>query len=152
MDLDIVSLFTRPGTYVLGISIFIATFFFRKIVETLVPRLKKQADENAPGVTYLTATARWWNDVFLHLLPVLAGAVSGIMRSEFFFAGIGDKGGRVLFGIVVGWFSSFLYKLLQRVIQQRLGVNISPDADSTRPPPLPTGPRSIDPPTPPGAA
>lgn len=126
-NMDIVDLLTRPGTYVLGVAIFILTFMFRRIVESAQPKWKKQADANDPKSTYLTTWSRWWNEVILYILPVSFGIASGFIKSDFFFAGIGDKGGRLIFGAIVGWFSSFLYKLLRKVARQRLGVDIIPD-------------------------
>jgi hypothetical protein len=126
-DMDIVGLLTRPGTYVLGVAIFIFTFLARRIVESAQPKWKKQADANDPKTTYLTAWSRWWNEVILYVMPVAFGLASGFIKSDFFFAGIGDKGGRLIFGAMVGWFSSFLYKCLRKVVKQRLGVDIVPD-------------------------
>lgn len=125
-DLDIVGLLTRPGTYVLGLFVFILTFFTRKVIEGINPSLKKAADENSPKFTYLTTAARWWNEVVLYALPVVYGMASALLKSDFFFADIGDRGGKIAFGGVVGWFASFLYKLLRKVIKQKLGVDIVP--------------------------
>jgi len=127
-DLDIVGLLTRPGTYVLGVALFAAVFMIRRIAETAFPKLKKQADANAPKTTYLTAFARWWNEVILYFLPVALGLGCGFIKSDFFFAGIGDKGGRLIFGAMVGWFSSFLYKLLRKVVKQKMGIDLVPDS------------------------
>lgn len=136
-DLDIIGLLTRPGTYVLGIFIFILTFFSRKIIESINPSLKKVADVNDPSVTYLTTASRWWNEVVLYVLPVIYGMAAGWLKSDFFFNGIGDKGGKVMFGAVVGWFASFLYKLLRKLVKQKLGLDIIPDpsAGGSEPPP-----------------
>ncbi|MFA5202888.1 MAG: hypothetical protein WC708_00530 [Lentisphaeria bacterium] len=130
-DLDIIGLFTRPGTYILGVGIFIVVFMIRKIVESAWPKLKKQADANDPKLTYLTSMARWWNEVILYLLPVILGSFCGLIKSDFLFAGIGVKGGKIIFGAVVGWFASFLYKLLRRVIKQKTGVDIIPDVSAS---------------------
>lgn len=130
-DLDIVGLFTRPGTYILGVGIFIVVFMLRRIVESAWPKLKKQADANDPKTTYLTTMSRWWNEVILYLLPVILGAFCGLIKSDFLFAGIGDKGGKVIFGAVIGWFASFLYKLLRKVIKQKTGVDIIPDVSAS---------------------
>jgi hypothetical protein len=130
-DLDILDLLTRPGTYVLGAAIFVAIFMLRKIVETAFPRLKKQCDVNEPKRVYLTTFSRWWNEVILYFLPVFLGLASGCIKSEFFFAGIGDKGGRLIFGALVGWFSSFLYKLLRKGIKQKTGIDLVPDVEDS---------------------
>ncbi len=135
-DLDIIGLLTRPGTYVLGVIIFILTFFIRRVVENIWPNLKKNADENSKSPTYLTHMSRWWNLVILAALPVTLGALSSLLKSDFFFDGIGDKGGRVAFGGCVGWFAGFLYQALKRAVKQRFGLDISPAGDSEAPPPM----------------
>lgn len=136
-DLDILGLLTRPGTYVLALGIFIVTFFIRRFIESIWPRLKKQHDENSPKITYLSNTARWWNDVILPVTPVALGAISAIWQSTFFFDGIGDKGGRYAFGGAVGWFAATLYKGLRRAVKQKLGLELTPEpGDSDVPPAL----------------
>jgi hypothetical protein len=129
-DIDLWGLATRPGTYVLGIALFAASFLLRKVVETQWPRLKKQADANAKEATYLTTFARWWNEVLLYIIPVALGGCCGFIKSEFFFAGIGDKGGRLLVGAVIGWCSSFLYKCLRKLAKQKMGLDLAPDLDA----------------------
>ena len=128
-DLDIIALLTRPGTYVLAVIVFVVVFFIRRIVENIWPNLKKQHDENSPKITYLTAPARWWNTVILAALPVAFGALSSFMKSDFFFDGIGDKGGRIAFGGCVGWFAGFLYQALKGLVKQKMGLTINPAAD-----------------------
>lgn len=132
-DLDVFALLTRPGTYMLGVFVYVVVLFIRRVVESINPSLKKQADANSPKITYLNNYARWWNEVVLYALPAFIGGGSAISQSEFFFAGIGDRGGKVVFGVVVGWFSGFLYKLLKKIIQQKAGVDLSP-GDSVSPP------------------
>lgn len=128
-DLDIIALLTRPGTYVLAIIIFVVVFFIRRVVENIWPTLKKQHDENSPKITYLTTAARWWNTVILAALPVAFGALSSLLKSDFFFDGIGDKGGRIAFGGCVGWFAGFLYQTLKGLIKQKFGLTINPADD-----------------------
>jgi hypothetical protein len=132
-DLDIIGLLTRPGTYILATGIYILVFFIRKIVEVKWPSLKKQADANDPKITYLTTMSRWWNEVILGLLPVMFGGLSGLIKSDFLFSSIGDRGGKILFGLGVGWFSGFLYKLLWKLIKQKSGLDITPGTSISPP-------------------
>jgi hypothetical protein len=119
--MDILDLLTRPGTYVLGIAVYVMTFFTRKVVEIVWPSLKKQADANSPEITYLTQASRWWNEVVLYAVPVVYGAISCVSASEFLFQGI-DGGAKFMYGAGVGWFSSFLYKALRKAIANRVSV------------------------------
>lgn len=119
--MDILELLTRPGTYVLGIAVYVLTFFTRKIVEITWPSLKKQADANSPDITYLNQASRWWNEVVLYAVPVVYGAASCASASQFLFEGI-DGGAKFMYGAGVGWFSSFLYKALRKAIASRVNV------------------------------
>ena len=83
-----------------------------------------------PNITYLTAMARWWNTVLLPALPVAFGALSTLLQSNFFFDGIGDKGGRIAFGGCVGWFAGFIYQALKRAFKQKMGIDINPGGDT----------------------
>lgn len=132
-DLDIGDLLTRPGTYILAATIWIATFFVRRIVEGIRPSLKKNTDCNQPGLTYTGQAARWWNEVILYALPVLFGIYAGTLQSEFFFGELKDKSSKIMVGLVIGWFSSFLYKLLKKVLLKKAGIDISP-GESDAPP------------------
>lgn len=123
--MDILDLLTRSGTYVLAVSVFVLTFFTRKVVEMVWPSLKKQADANSLSPSYLTELSRWWNEVILYALPVLFGALSALSTSEFLFEGI-DGGAKLLYGCGVGWFSSFFYKALKKAVANKAGVTELP--------------------------
>jgi hypothetical protein len=131
--MDILDLLTRSGTYVLAVTVVVITFITRRVVETVWPSLKKQADANAPAVTYLTMTSRWWNEVILYVIPVLVGGMASFVQSDFLFAGI-DGGARWMYGAGVGWFSSFLYKGLKKAALGRLNL---PDAAVASRPSIP---------------
>jgi hypothetical protein len=118
--MDILDLLTRSGTYILAVAVFVLTFFTRRCVEGFWPTLKKQADANAPQITYLTIGARWWNEVVLYAVPVAYGALSACSTSSTLYGGL-DGTSKVMFGASVGWFSSFLYKTLKRAIGAKLG-------------------------------
>lgn len=120
-SMDILDLLTRSGTYVLAISVFVLTFFTRKVVELMWPTLKKQADANSPELTYLTGVSRWWNEVVLYAIPVAYGGAACIVQSEFLFGGI-DGGAQFMYGAGVGWFSSFLYKALKKAIKNKVNI------------------------------
>jgi len=128
--MDILDLLTRSGTYVLALAIAVITLIARRVVETLWPSLKKQADANTPGVTYLTMLSRWWNEVILYAIPVVLGALSSLVQSDFLFTGI-DGGARWMYGAGVGWFSSFLYKGLKKAALGKL--NLPDEQDTGRP-------------------
>jgi mannose/fructose/N-acetylgalactosamine-specific phosphotransferase system component IIC len=121
-----ISQFFTPGTAVLALSVVIVTFFLRRIVETALPSVKKQADENDPSITYLTLFSRWWNQVFLYAIPVVVGSALGFANVPYLFSieGLTTTGSRVLFGGVVGWLSTYLYKVLRMALKSRTGVDL----------------------------
>lgn len=126
-DIDIIVLLTRSGTYVLAVAIFALVVMIRRAVETAWPNLAKKADENSPAPTYVSSAARWWNAVVLFNLPVVLGGAAGLfVESTFFFGDIAERSARMTLGGVIGWFSSFLYNLLRRVIKQKMGLDVSP--------------------------
>lgn len=123
---EITSQVLRPGTFAVAVAVVVFTFFIRRVVETVRPELKKQADANAKEITYLTPLARWWNTVILYAIPVVLGAGTALIGSDFIHGDIKDVGGRLLFQGGVGWFASFMYKILRKLILQKTGVDIQP--------------------------
>lgn len=123
---EITSQILRPGTFAVAVAVFILTWFIRKVVEGFWPHFKKNADENAKDITYVTKVAKWWNTVVLYAIPVVLGAGAGAIPSEWLHGDIKDIGGRILFQAGVGWFASFLYKILRKLILKKTGVDIQP--------------------------
>ena len=122
------------GTGILAVTIYIITFFVRRVVETAKPGLKKQADENASNATYLTPGARWWSKVILPAVPVIAGVLLGFFHVPYLFDAPGLEPGApaMFFGGVIGWFATMLYKGVRLAIKKKTGVDIGP-SDSTPP-------------------
>lgn len=114
---EAITLFFSIQTAFLMLSVYILAFMLRRIVETAFPSIKKAAPENDPHPTYLTLFSIWWNQVILYAVPVLLGAtmafVPGIRHD-----GVG-VGLTVMYGLIVGWFSSFLYKVFWKLLKAR---------------------------------
>lgn len=130
-----VDLLLRQGTVALAVVVVIGTFFVRRIVETAVPSIKQKAHENSPEVTYPTKLSEWWNKVILYSVPPGLGGLLGIFSIPFIFSptDFTTMGGRIIFGVGVGWFSSFIYKVLKKMISKTTGVELP--SGSTPPPP-----------------
>lgn len=122
MELFFAHLFSYH-TLLLAVVVWIISFFVRRIVELAIPTLKKQADANEPGKTYLTKGAEWWNEVILYAVPVVLGIALAVgipwVSPELVTVGM-----RVMWGFVVGWMSSFIYKVLRKILKERVGVDI----------------------------
>ena len=129
------------GALMLGVVSFIGTFLLRRIVETAAPGLRKMSDANAPGLTYGSTAARWWNEVILYALPAIVGAMVGLANAAYIFADmkIDTLGGRVLCGVVMGFFSGFVYKVLAKGVRRVTGVELVPERGGSLPPSDPPG-------------
>lgn len=139
---ELVTLVLRPGTFALAVAVVILTFFTKRIVEITLPRWKAgKGVGDGPGEKelikvrrYTNKMALWWNEVIVYAIPVTYGALIGLMNSEFLHGSANaEVGARVMWGMAIGWFSSFFYKVLRRAILKKTGVDIKPG--SIAPPP-----------------
>lgn len=121
--------FFTLGTAIIALACVMATGVVKRLVENIWPYLKKAADENAKGVTFKTPMARWWSRVILPSISVVMGGVLGVIPADYLFGAVGDRSSRVFYGLVVGWLSTTIYKIIKKVIEKRTGVNL-PEADS----------------------
>jgi len=115
------------GSVITAILVVILTFFVRRIVETAVPSAKGK--ETPKGPVYETRFAVWWNSVILYGIPVVLGsgvAVLGKWVPYLLPAGVTTMGGAILWGAVVGWFSSFLYKVFRKLLKDKTGIDPIP--------------------------
>lgn len=124
-------------TVVFAAVCWIGTFLIRRIVETTWPSLKKAASEMAEAATYKTSMACWWNQVILYFVPVVLGATASTLATMYPFpAGIQSVSGRLFFGIVVGFFSGFLFKVVKPIFVRIFGLKETDlPAGSVPPPP-----------------
>jgi hypothetical protein len=142
---------SRTGTYVLALIIVIITYFVKKIAVLGYPKLKPKKAVAGEGKiitkakTYDNKISMWWNEVGLQALPVVLGALFALSGSEYLFGealtGEGsDIGDRVVYGAIVGWFSTFLYTVVRKTLLKKTGVDISPSG-SMAPAPAPPPPK-----------
>jgi hypothetical protein len=134
MELSIVEILTRPGTYVLAGCIFILTGLIKRVVQLIWPSLKQQAHENEAKVAYATTMATWWNKVILYAIPVAFGGGSSFLPSDFFFGQL-PTDARVMTGCLVGFFSGYLVKVAKQLLAKKTGVAFNSEP--------PAGPSSL---------
>lgn len=129
------------GALMLGMISFIGTFLLRRVIETAAPGLRKMSDANAPGLTYGSTAARWWNEVVLYALPAIVGALIGLTNAAYIFADmkIATMGGRILCGVVLGFFSGFVYKVIAKGTRRVTGIDLVPERGGSLPPSDPPG-------------
>jgi hypothetical protein len=110
-------------TLILGFTVFIVTFFIRRIVETAVPSCKGK-----DGAPYKTKFGLWWNSVILYAIPVVLGSALAIwaFTAEVLQGDFKTIPGAGMWGAIVGWCSSFTYKFVRKFIKKKTGVDITP--------------------------
>jgi Na+/H+ antiporter NhaA len=108
------------GTVVLALSIYILTTLLRRLVETWKPKLKQKTDEDEDGKTYGNPWSRWYNKVIVYFLPPLFGAALGVAGIPFLFGDIEQLSARILYGVVVGYFSGSIYKVVSSALRKQV--------------------------------
>jgi len=99
-------------------SVIFATFFFRKVVEGIWPKL---------------VTTPFYRERFLPLFPLVLGAVSALLSRNFHYPeGVGEHHfTRILYGLVFGGASGWVFKVVRSKVKSTYGVDI----DLSNPPP-----------------
>ena len=134
-------------TLIFALACWILTFFTRRVVETIWPSLAMKADENDPAKSYATTMSRWWNKVILYAVPVVWGGLSAMLAKKYPFPqGIQTLSGRLFFGLVIGFFSGFAFKIVIQMIGRKFNVDVS---NSGAPPVAGSLPPAVPPPAPP---
>jgi prepilin signal peptidase PulO-like enzyme (type II secretory pathway) len=106
-------------TLVFALACWILTFFTRRIAEMARPGLKEN---------------RWWTQVILYAIPVFWGGSSASLATMYPFPeGISSFSARLFFGVVVGFFSGFMYKVVKKVVLKKVGAK-EEDLPSAAPP------------------
>jgi hypothetical protein len=116
------------GWHTIGIALiaYICTAVTRRIVETQWPVLKKQADELASLATYASNVAKWYQQVVLYLMPLVYGSLTGLAAKSYPWPnGIHGWSSRVALGVICGFFSGYVYKLVTRMFGQKVGLDVS---------------------------
>jgi len=134
---QLVNQLLTPGTLLLSVAIFIATFFTRRFVELLRPNWKKQAHELSAKPTYLGQGGLWWNDFVLPLIPVVYGFGTAPTNVEFLYGPLTKEKLfiRLMWGGGIGWFSAVLYKGVSKALKAKTGIDIDPASASIPPQP-----------------
>lgn len=132
---DVVSQLVSYRSLILMVVVLIGTFFIRRIAELAFPKLKQAAPETALAVSYTNPWSVWWNQVILYAIPVILGAVLALSITDWTPEGMPQisKPGLALYGVLLGWFASFGYKVLRKAFKQKTGIDLP--SFSNPPPP-----------------
>jgi hypothetical protein len=136
MDQLYEQLFHREALY-LAFIVVIGTFFARRIIETAIPSCKDKGAGLASE--YKTKFGLWWNSVILYAIPVVfGGGIAAAAFGSYTPNNITSRGAAVLWGAVIGWCSSFIYKVARKFLKKKTGVDLTPGpsdpTESEKPP------------------
>ena len=146
-------IFAATNTYIHPIGIIIiamvaviGTWFVRAIVETLAKDYLRKDDGSYPS-----RLSRWWFRVVLPVLPVLFASLMSAIPSESFFGKklLADAVARFFFCLVIGWFSTTIYRIVKYLVKLRTGIEMpsgppSLETYTSQPPPDPEIPVTVD--------
>lgn len=115
--------FLTKGTALIAIMVVILNFFIKRTMEMIWPKLKPTGEAMDHKPMYASKGAMWWNEVGLYALPMFIGCTIGrFVNESFLFGEIATHTGRVFYAGVVGWFSDFLYTVVQKFLYKSTGV------------------------------
>jgi hypothetical protein len=130
--------FLLVSTLFFALGCWILTAGVRRIVETAVPRLKDK------GPVYKSRLAEWWREVILFMMPAVIGIAGALPLRDVEVAGtriipvlFSSWQGAILYGLVIGFFCSLIYKAFKKMFFSKLGVKSEkelPKADIPKPP------------------
>jgi hypothetical protein len=129
--------FLLVPTLFFALGCWVATFLIRKVVETAYKPIKGKPP-------YETKLQEWWHEVILFALPAVIGVIGALSLRSVEVAGqriipvmFSSWQGAILFGLVVGFFCSLIYKAFKQMFFKRLGVKTEeelPKATVPKPP------------------
>jgi hypothetical protein len=99
------------------LSIFILTHFVRRIIEALVPTIRKD--------TPLSFLQNVWDKVLLPALPIIVGSLEAAMAKSWPWPpGLSKWTSRALLGMVLGFFSTWFYMIAKSIIKDKFKVDL----------------------------
>lgn len=126
------------GTVFFALGCWILTAGVRRVLETAVPKLKDK------GPVYESKLAEWWREVVLFILPAAIGVAGAIPLRGVEVGGtriipimFSSWQGAILYGLVIGFFCSLIYKAFKKMFFNKLGVKSEkelPRATTPKPP------------------
>lgn len=98
----------------LALAIAALTFVLRKVIEFAL-------DSSKIPTGNMSKTSRVWTEVVLPISPIVLGGLIGLVATMYPFPeGLTTTSARVLFGLVAGFLSGLVYRLVKRVLVNKL--------------------------------
>lgn len=122
-------LLTLIGLASLAVMVVVAVGLTRKVLTfflpVLVPVRSLSADKRTQVTTYLNKWARFYNELFLYVLPYLWAALFAMVKSEFIYGKIATYSGRLFLAFLVATFSATIFKAAKKSIPKSFGVDVA---------------------------
>jgi hypothetical protein len=119
---------------IFGLSISAVIFVIRTIVEYLMSQYAAIAKES-----------KLWNNLVLPILPIILGGLLGLFFKMFPYPDdLTLKWDRVMFGVVAGLLSTFLYGVIKSLLQQKIGSIVPGTAAADPAPEAPPAPPALE--------
>lgn len=117
-------LVTLP-TALYALGLYVVSFAVRRLSEALFPTLSAK--------TPCSSTERVWEGVVLPTLPAVLGALFAALVKTYPYPEVvsGSPALRVLYGLAIGWFAAWEYKVLKFLLKKKWNI---PFPDDTVPP------------------
>jgi len=127
--------FSLLGLVSMAVGIVVLSALVRRLLELVVPSLVKDELINVKAGTkttqYGSELSRWYNELFLYVLPYLVGSLIALSKAEFLFGIISTYMGRFILSMMVATFSAMVYKTVRKAIPNFFGVSIDADDGDT---------------------
>lgn len=105
-------------TIVFCLAVFICTYFMRKIIEALLPPIRKD--------TPLTKSQKVWEEYVLPALPIAIGVLLALLVTSWPWPpGIAGKGSRAVAGAVYGFVSTWVYRIAYAFVTKKHSVDLT---------------------------
>ncbi len=76
--------------------------------------------------------SKLWNNLIQPILPILlGGAVGAVFRKFPYPDGLTLRWDRIMFGVVAGLLSTFMYRVIKGLLAQKIGSALSSGSDTT---------------------
>ncbi len=76
--------------------------------------------------------SKLWNKLILPILPIVWGGLQGLMLRKFPYPdALTHAGDRVMFGLVAGLLSTFIYSVVKGLLGQKIGAMFGSNNDSS---------------------
>lgn len=106
---DVLQILMSWQFVIFSLGVVAITLVLKTIAEYLLVNIKIVAKES-----------KIWRDLLLPILPVILGSCCAVLIKEYPYPeGLSTTGARFVFGLVAGLLSTFLYRIIKAILNQK---------------------------------